>query len=191
MLATIPIACETAIARSSSHRLRFARRDVCALATEILYCWRKICPESYQGHWLLNVVGNLAVQADPNFLECLPRVPEVLFFPNSESFIIPCARIFREQTSGANLFSWNIAQLSLVYRFSLKLFQDLNNTTDSAGWFIPFYPLKLTIHVDDFLIIFSSLCAKPSFVLCWGVGEGARQIERENCNSRYGDKSRG
>ena len=36
---------------------RFARRNVCASATEILYWWRKICPESGRELWL----GDIAV----------------------------------------------------------------------------------------------------------------------------------
>ena len=35
---------------------RFARRNVCASATEITYWWRKICPESGQELWLVDIV---------------------------------------------------------------------------------------------------------------------------------------
>ena len=35
---------------------RFARRNVCDWATEIPYWWRKICPESGQELWLVDIV---------------------------------------------------------------------------------------------------------------------------------------
>ena len=38
------------------HLGRFARRNVCALATEIPYWWHKICPESGQELWLVHIV---------------------------------------------------------------------------------------------------------------------------------------
>ena len=38
---------------------RFARRNVCDSATEILYWWRKICPESGQKRWLVDGVVTL------------------------------------------------------------------------------------------------------------------------------------
>ena len=38
---------------------RFARRNVCNSATEIPYCWHKICPESGQKRWLVDGVVTL------------------------------------------------------------------------------------------------------------------------------------
>ena len=53
-LVGVKVACE--YSRFSLLLAVFTRRNVCATATEMPYWWRKICPESGQELWLVDIV---------------------------------------------------------------------------------------------------------------------------------------